>query len=220
MPITKQQIINRALGEVGVKEYPPNSNNVKYNTWYYGREVHDGDTGPNAKYPWCMTFIQWLFKDSGLLPIKTASCSALYNKCKALGWIVTNPLPGDIVMYKWDKSIKNPCQHVGFVVENVDAKHIKAAEGNTSITSNDNGGSVMLRIRPIDKSIVAFIRPPYVDAPATTTQNRKSNEEVAMEIYKGKGGWGNNPGRRQKLEAAGYDYYTIRDLVNALMEKK
>lgn len=214
MPITKQQIINRALAEVGVKECPPNSNRVKYNTWYYGKEVS------GAAYPWCMTFIQWLFKDSGLLPIKTASCSALYNKCKALGWIVTNPLPGDIVMYKWDKSIKNPCQHVGFVVENVDAKHIKAAEGNTSITSNDNGGSVMLRVRPIDKSIVAFIRPPYVDAPATTTQKRKSNEEVAMEIYKGKGGWGNNPGRRQKLEAAGYDYYTIRDLVNALMEKK
>lgn len=212
MPITKQQIINRALAEVGVKECPPNSNRVKYNTWYYGKEVS------GAAYPWCMTFIQWLFKDSGLLPIKTASCSALYNKCKELGWIVTNPLPGDIVMYKWDKSIKNPCQHVGFVVENVDAKHIKAAEGNTSISSNDNGGSVMLRIRPIDKSIVAFIRPPYVDA-STTTERRKSNEEVAMEIYKGKGGWGNNPGRRQKLEAAGYDYNTIRDLVNALDAK-
>ena len=213
MPITKQQIINRALAEVGVKECPPNSNRVKYNTWYYGKEVS------GAAYPWCMTFIQWLFKDSGLLPIKTASCSALYNKCKELGWIVTDPLPADIVLYKWDKSIKNPCQHVGFVVENVDAKHFKNVEGNTSITSDDNGGSVMLRVRPIDKSIVAFIRPPYVDAPATTTQKRKSNEEVAMEIYQGKGGWGNNPGRRQKLEAAGYDYNTIRDLVNALVAK-
>ena len=71
MPITKQQIINRALAEVGVKECPPNSNRVKYNTWYYGKEVS------GAAYPWCMTFIQWLFEDSGLLPIKTASCSAL-----------------------------------------------------------------------------------------------------------------------------------------------
>lgn len=66
---------------------------------------------------------------------------------------------------------------------------------------------------------MAYARPKYEDAPATTTQKRKSNEEVAMEIYKGKGGWGNNPGRRQKLEAAGYDYNTIRDLVNALDAK-
>jgi len=51
--------INRLLaiasGEVGTTEYPPNSNNVKYNTWYYGHPV----SGKN--YPWCATFISWLF---------------------------------------------------------------------------------------------------------------------------------------------------------------
>lgn len=44
-----------ASGEVGTTEYPPNSNCVKYNTWFYGRVV----TG--KKYPWCCTYISWLF---------------------------------------------------------------------------------------------------------------------------------------------------------------
>lgn len=217
MPITKQQIINRALGEIGVKENPPNSNKVKYNKWYYGKDVS------GAAYPWCMTFIQWLFKDSGLLPIKTASCSALYNKCKALGWIVTDPQAGDIAMYKWDKSIKNPCQHVGFCTGLADAKHIKSVEGNTSITSNDNGGSVMLRVRPIDKSIVAFIRPPYVDAQATTPTPtapaaKKTLDEIALDVYRGK--YGVQPQRQKRLEAEGYNYKEVMDRLNEKYYKK
>jgi hypothetical protein len=56
---TSKDQINRliaiASGEVGTTEYPPNSNNVKYNTWYYGRQVQ----GKN--YPWCAAFVSWLF---------------------------------------------------------------------------------------------------------------------------------------------------------------
>lgn len=44
-----------ADGELGMKEYPPNSNNVKYNTWFYGRQVN----GKN--YPWCAAFISYIF---------------------------------------------------------------------------------------------------------------------------------------------------------------
>ncbi len=43
-----QKIIDIAKLEIGVMENPPNSNNVKYNTWMYGHEVHDGDK-PGAK---------------------------------------------------------------------------------------------------------------------------------------------------------------------------
>ena len=46
--------------------------------------------------------------------------------------------------------------------------------------------------------------------------NRKSNREIALEIYRGVGGWGNNPGRKNKLEAAGYDYKEIQKIVNSL----
>lgn len=56
------RLIAIASGEVGTTEYPPNSNNVKYNTWYYGRQVQ----GKN--YPWCATFVSWIFYtlDSGV----------------------------------------------------------------------------------------------------------------------------------------------------------
>lgn len=43
---------------------------------------------------------------------------------------------------------------------------------------------------------------------------RKSNEQVANEIIAGQGGWGNNPQRREKLQAAGYDYNSIQAIIN------
>lgn len=46
----------------------------------------------------------------------------------------------------------------------------------------------------------------------------KSNEEIANEVINGE--WGNGDTRKAKLEAAGYDYKTIQDLVNAKLEAK
>ena len=46
-----------------------------------------------------------------------------------------------------------------------------------------------------------------VEAPA-----RKSNEVVAQEVLAG--AWGNNPERKQRLEAAGYNYQAVQDIVN------
>lgn len=43
---------------------------------------------------------------------------------------------------------------------------------------------------------------------------RKSNEEIAREVLAGK--WGNNPERKQKLEAAGYKYLDIQAIVNRI----
>lgn len=51
------------------------------------------------------------------------------------------------------------------------------------------------------------------EAPAQTT--KKSNEAVAREVIAGK--WGNGDARRKKLEAAGYDYATIQQLVNKIV---
>ena len=58
------RLIAIANGETGITEYPPNSNNVKYNTWFYGRPVQ----GKN--YPWCCTFISYIFweLDGGSTP--------------------------------------------------------------------------------------------------------------------------------------------------------
>lgn len=47
----------------------------------------------------------------------------------------------------------------------------------------------------------------------TPTPGAKSNEQLADEVLAGK--WGNNPGRRDALVGAGYDYAAIQAIVNA-----
>lgn len=47
-----------------------------------------------------------------------------------------------------------------------------------------------------------------------TPVKKKSNKTIAKEVLAGK--WGNNPERKKKLIAAGYDYEAIRKIVNEL----
>ncbi len=59
---------------------------------------------------------------------------------------------------------------------------------------------------------------PETNAPETNPpesnvpEQKKSYEEIAKEVIAGK--WGNGPERKTRLEAAGYDYLPIQDLVN------
>lgn len=57
--VTAEMVVQTALSQVGTKEKPKNSNNVKYNTWFYGREVS------GSAYPWCMVFVCWCFAHVG-----------------------------------------------------------------------------------------------------------------------------------------------------------
>lgn len=36
---TGKDVLQVAISQIGIKEFPANSNRVKYNTWYYGKEV-------------------------------------------------------------------------------------------------------------------------------------------------------------------------------------
>jgi len=149
--ITANTIIERALKEVGISENPPNSNNVKYNTWFYGHEVS------GASYPWCAVFISWLFKDNDNLCPKTASCVNMLEWFEKKNQIVKNPQAGDIVFFHYNTN-QRKTNHVGLVIS-VNGDTITTIEGNTSQTSNDNGGKVMKRTR--NKNIVAYARPQY-----------------------------------------------------------
>ena len=150
------KVIAVAYAEVGTKEYPPGSNNVKYNTWFYGKPV-SGDT-----VPWCATFIWCCFGEAGLSHLipKTASCAAILQYAKDNKRFVSASelRPGDVVLYKFATNIR-AANHVGIVTAVTD-KTITAIEGNTSITSDDNGGAVMVRYR--DRTpIVGGFRPKY-----------------------------------------------------------
>lgn len=151
---TVEQVLDAARRELGTKEFPANSNNVKYNTWFYSRTVRDTAT---TKYPWCMAFVQWAFAQAGMkLPYTTASCNGLlnwYKKNRPAG-VVKEPQPGDIVIYNFG--------HTG-IVEAVDKGTITAIEGNTSpgtAGSQSNGGMVCRRTRNTS-TVTVYIRPDY-----------------------------------------------------------
>ena len=136
-----EKLLDIARGELGTAESPANSNRVKYNTWYYGREVS------GAAYPWCMVFVQWCFDQAGVpLPVKTASCGAMRSAAQKAGqWVTGDYRPGDVVIYDFPGGAAT--DHTG-IVEKVTASGVAAIEGNTSQSgSQSNGGQVCRKTR-------------------------------------------------------------------------
>lgn len=139
-----KDVLKIAAGELGITEFPANSNRTKYGAWY----GLDGQ-------PWCMMFVQWCFHQAGLaLQHRSASCSDMlswYRKY-APEKVTSTPQPRDIIIYNFG--------HTG-IVESVASGTITAIEGNTSAGdsgSQSNGGGVFRRVR--SKSLVtAYIRP-------------------------------------------------------------
>ena len=149
---TVDDILQTALGEVGITEYPANSNNVKYNTAYYGREVW------GVNYPWCCAFVWWVFaQHDPCLVWKTATCMELGNWFKNNSQWYTQPKVGDIVFFKFNTNSRWT-NHVG-IVKAINGSTIETIEGNTSVNSDDNGGAVMIRQR--NANIIGYGRPAY-----------------------------------------------------------
>lgn len=156
MAATEEHIVELARAELGTVEYPPNSNNVKYNTEYYGREVS------GSSFAWCAVFIWWLFREAGLSALyfggqKTAYVPALLTWARKEKLAVEEPRPGDLVCFEFDGD--NGPDHVG-LCESWDGTYVTTIDGNTGTGSEVNGGAVMRRRRH-KKYISAVIRPKY-----------------------------------------------------------
>ena len=155
--MTAQKIIKMAASQIGIKEQPANSNKVKYNTEYYGREVSGSD------YPWCCAFIWWVFKHCDASALfyggkKTAYCPTVENYYKQQGKWYKSGKPGDMVLF--DFSGKGIAGHIGIVEKvNSDGSYT-TIEGNTGSGNDANGGAVMRRTR-YKSSIRGFARPDY-----------------------------------------------------------
>ena len=153
-----RQILDIARAQLGTRESPAGSNNVMYNTVYYGREVYDGlwDT----EFPWCVVFLWWCFRQAGAAELfyggsKTASCRQLlsYHKRQA----VTDYQPGDIIFYNFHG--KATAEHVG-ICESAGGSSIVTIEGNTGVGNDANGGAVMRRTGSLGQIPGAY-RPAY-----------------------------------------------------------
>ena len=150
---TISELLDIARRQLGVKEDPPGSNKVKYNAWYYGREVS------GAAYPWCMVFVQWVFDRASVkLPTRTASCGALMRAAQAAGcWVTKGYRPGDVVIYDFPGGAAT--DHCG-IVEAVDDSRVSAIEGNTSSSNDADGGAVERRTRRLSL-IAGAVRPTF-----------------------------------------------------------
>ena len=169
---TAIDILNIATKEIGTNESPANSNRVKYNTWYYGKEVS------GSAYPWCCAFVCWVFNKAGASKLfyggkKTAYCPTIENYYKSIGkyYSKTEGKAGDLCLMDFGKG---RASHIGIVEsKNADGSYV-VIEGNTSTISNDNGGSVMRRTRK-QNVIRGFARPNY-------------DLEITVDNYKNKKG--------------------------------
>lgn len=155
---TANEIIKKALSYLGTKESPANSNRVIFNTHYYGREVS------GSAYPWCCVFVWDIFRlcNAGSLFYdgkKTAYCPTVeaWAKSKNIWLSNTQGQPGDLCLMDFGKG---RASHIGIVERKNPDGSYSVIEGNTSASSNDNGGCVMRRTR-YAKNIRGFARPEY-----------------------------------------------------------
>lgn len=161
-----------ALQQYGITEKPAGSNNVKYNTWFYGHAVR------GSSYPWCGTFVyECGDKPSGDNPIaKSASAAYIQDetvRIKGGKYILKQTASNAnkkkaLSKYKFGDSISfnfsggSSRSHTGLVI-GVWGNNIWCIEGNTSFGnsgSQSNGGCVASRKRSYTTG-VCVVRPKY-----------------------------------------------------------
>lgn len=154
MAADTKRLLEIASSQIGYSEYPANSNKTKYGKWF-------GLDG----MAWCGIFVSWVFAQAGMslgsigFTKGFAGCQtavAFFRKNKR---IIKDPVPGCIVFYDWNGDGRY--DHTGIFVRKIDEKTFVAIEGNTSMTNQSNGGTVMERIRPFSVSI--FAKPACLD---------------------------------------------------------
>ena len=155
---TAEEVMAVAKSYLGAKENPPDSNNVIFNTDYYGHAVSGAD------FPWCCVFVWDVFRLAGASDLfcdgeKTAYCPTfeMWAMAEHLEVNKDDGQYGDIATMDFGKG---RASHMGFILAKLSDGTYQTIEGNTSTTSEDNGGAVMVRIRP--QSVIRYIfRPKY-----------------------------------------------------------
>jgi hypothetical protein len=142
-----------AASRLAIKENPPGSNKTMFGVWY----GHDG-------LKWCSIFVSYCFAvGAGKLICDNFSgpgvkagkgCAYVPTVCnwlKATGqWLgkVSHPRPGDIVIFNF-KGIEP--DHIGIVDKDLGNGTYFTIEGNTSLSSDSDGGEVARRTRKLSQ---------------------------------------------------------------------
>ena len=151
-------VMKVASSFIGTKESPANSNNVSFNTHYYGHAVSGAD------YPWCCVFLWDVFRMAGAADLfldgnKTAYCPTYESWVLGAGLEVGKDSGeyGDVATMDFGKG---RASHIGLILARLSDGTYQTIEGNTSTSSEDNGGAVMVRVR--SKDVIRHVfRPKY-----------------------------------------------------------
>lgn len=191
---TAARVMQIARSQIGIKESPSGSNNVKYNTWFYGHAVR------GSQYAWCATFLDWLFEQAGCGGLYPHNANAAYgqdqivSKCggswalpknKDLGrrrdYVKNKAQIGDIVDFNFN-GLSDYRQHTGIVV-GISGTDLITIEGNTSAGngSQSNGGMVAQKTRSY-KHVVSAARPAW-PAGGTTDIAVVKKPQISQVLY-------------------------------------
>lgn len=165
---TVDRYIEIAKGEVGVVERK--YNRVKYNEWYYGRDVSAYDD-ESSTYAWCAVFISWCAYmaniPESIIP-KFALCNdgrTFYKKLGRYDTDVKSVKKGDVIFINWSGGTK--LQHVGIVVDVSD----------TSITTVEGNRSNAVKLVTYDRDDVRLIGFGHPDFEALDAQTQVESDE-------------------------------------------
>lgn len=190
----QKSVLSVAQSQIGVKESPANSNNVKYNTWYYGRKVS------GSAYPWCAVFIAWCFNDIGILSniggVKNkAYCPSYVEWAKAQKRWDKKPSKGALALFDWNHD--GVADHIGIVESIKNSSTIVTIEGNTSYGNDSNGGEVMRRTRYVG-DVLGYI---HVTIYEPTQDNAKVPSPVGTATVNVYGSHGSGTNERWALDS-------------------
>jgi hypothetical protein len=152
------RLLSVARHEVKLKvaEDPPGSNNVKYNTKFYGFEIHR-KPGDNPRVgAWCVVFQWWCFQRAGMptsiFPhsASVANTTAWFRKQNRFAH---TPHVGSLVIFT--------SSHIGLVEKVLTNGRIQTIEGNTDGSGSPTGGQVMRKTHGPHDGILGFCNPDY-----------------------------------------------------------
>lgn len=143
------KIHHQELGRSDSMRSPLGSNNVKYNTWYYGNKKVSG-----PKFMWCAVYQSWVNAMAGVpmdIYPKAAGVVQVRDFFKERGRIFQKPKVGDYVIFIFSADE----HHIGFVEKLEGGGQFSSLEGNLSNRVKRT------RHREGDRGIVGYARPEY-----------------------------------------------------------
>jgi CHAP domain len=153
---TRERALAACITHLGETESPAGSNMTKFGSWY----------GVNGQ-PWCAIFQTYCWdQEAGGSPSFARGVNYAYvpyvvsdarNHRNGLS-VTSSPIPGDLVCYDW--GFDGTFDHIG-IFEGWAAgsgSTFTAIEGNTSTSSDSNGGEVMRRTRRVPDQSTVFVR--------------------------------------------------------------